>query len=114
MAEGAEGRRSNESAEMRAILSKIKPGELASLLEADETIRRRVLEKHPNCFTRWPPTAVGVPSTKAMTFNVRALEILATWWTGMVPFVKALPIKVLRKEAGMFALGALVVYRTFP
>ena len=53
--------------------------DLAVSWEADSSIRVRARKNGQ--ISSWPTNeSIGVPSSKAMTFNVKALELLASWW----------------------------------
>lgn len=91
---------------------------LASMWENNNNIRRRARET--GSLTTWEsPKVVGIPSTKAMTYNREVLETLATWWTAKVDLPQAVPIDTLRKEAWVicstsyasdFNVGTVVIH----
>ena len=72
---------------------------LAQMWENNPMIRRRLRETGK--LTVWKtPEVTGLPSVEAMTFNVVCLEQLAGWWTSKVTMPQAVPIDLVRKEAG--------------
>ena len=76
------------------------PGLLAIRFDAEEVLRRRLVEKPDLVMTRWPSAkAAGVPSVKSMKLNLCALECVARWWTEHIAFPKAVPVQCLRAEA---------------
>lgn len=72
-------------------------GKLAGSWEGDRSIRQNARELGQ--ITKWKkPELVGVPSSNAMTYNTRVLELLADWWTVQVSEPQAVPIDTLRSE----------------
>lgn len=81
-------------------------GTLAGLWEADASLRQNMHDPDFPHLTRWirskkgkGPRAIGVPSVPAMALNVRALEIMASWYCPVATIPKAIPIDILRREA---------------
>lgn len=73
---------------------------LASTWEAEPHIRQRLRETGTVC--QWKNAQlIGLASVEAMTFNLASLEILASWWTRKVDTPQAVPINLVRDEAGV-------------
>lgn len=72
---------------------------LASRWEGDAVIRRMVRENKALC--RWRnPKLAGVASCEAAAFNINVLCHVTEWWAGQVDSPQAIPIDLLRTEAG--------------
>ena len=83
-------------------------GALAKLIEANQTLRARVLEFNTGQLTRWPsPTTVGVKSVKAMSLNATLLEVVAEWWVQLMPVPKPPSVDLCRQEASFFKKGVV-------
>ena len=96
----------------RPDMSAVNPprGLLAKQLEAHEIIRHRLVEKPWQVMVRWPSKeTVGVASVKAMKLNTLVLEVAAHFWTACCPFVKTIPIDLLRSEVGLGFLLCLLL-----
>ena len=78
-------------------------GTLAEMWESTKVIRNRLLtEGH---FTQWVnKDAVGIKSVKAMVLNHLSLEVLAEFWCPQHEMVKAVPIGIVRREAGQIKI----------
>ena len=82
-------------------------GTLAKLWDDQSSLRQRMNDKEFPYLSRWlwnqrnEQYAIGVPSVKAMGMNALVLEKLAEWYCPCQPFPKALPIQILRREAGL-------------
>ena len=76
------------------------PGSLAAALEAQHSLRQRMLKVGQ--LTQWlNDQAIGIKSVKAMSLNHVALEVVADWWCRQYPtMVTALKITELRAEVG--------------
>ena len=74
---------------------------LADALEADARVREaaRCANGQITCWAS--PSLVSQPYVKNMVLNTRVLEITARHWCHTVSEPKLLPIKMLRKEAGL-------------
>ncbi len=80
--------------------SKVSPGELAQAFEANPKVRRDAREN--GRLTKWKDSKmIGIASTQAMAYNTTILENLAAWWTSQVDKPQAVPIDLIRTEAGV-------------
>ena len=74
------------------------PG-LAELLEQSTALRNRA--RLQQRLTQWPSKeCMGAASYKALALNATAMETIASWWTKMSGDPQAIPIDLLRSEAG--------------
>ena len=74
-------------------------GKLAESWESDRSVRQSARDLGQ--ITKWKkPELIGIPSSNAMTYNTRVLELLAEWWTSQVSQPQAVPIVNLRAEVG--------------
>lgn len=77
------------------------PGRLAEAFEEKKCLRRRAKDEEYPHMTRWlNRQATNVASVKAMALNSTALECVAEWWCPTIPYPKAVPIDLLRREVG--------------
>lgn len=78
-------------------------GCLAQRLEAQQSVRNRMLTDSRKYLTRWAnDNAIGVKSCKAMALNVCPLEVTAEWWCAQFPtMVTAAKIQPFREEVGV-------------
>lgn len=87
------------------------PGKLAEAFEDKKCLRRRAKDDEYPHMTRWLNLkATNVPSVKAMSLNHTALECLAEWWCPTIPYPKAVPIDLLRREVGVRCCMVIMVY----
>ena len=74
-------------------------GILAKDWENDSLVRNR--SRHEGVLTSWPTKkTMGVASMKACSLNERVLELAALWWVRFKDVPAAIPIDLLRGEAG--------------
>ena len=72
---------------------------LARMWEGEQELR--TLGREKDQLTKWPgPTCIGIPSIKACSLNHVALEYVAQWWTARSDQPAAVPINMVRSEAG--------------
>ena len=70
---------------------------LAEMLESQTSVRNSM--RNTGKITKWPsPQSIGVPSVKALTLNVPALEQVATWFTRDSPDPGSITIDKIRNE----------------
>ena len=81
----------------------LRPGALATALEANQWVRARLRDQGQSHITRWPNLkTVGIPSVAAMSCNAAVLQMLAEWWCPSQSGPKAIPVDVLRREARQY------------
>lgn len=72
---------------------------LAARLEAESSLRERARKMAQ--LTMWPsPATTGIPSQKACVLNCKCLEVIAGWWVQKSEGPHAIPINLIREEAG--------------
>lgn len=81
-------------------IEEIPIGDLANVLEANKSVRAKIMEHPLGQLTRWPcENTVGLKSVKAMGLNAAALTVFAGWWVKWEPDAPKCPsVDLMRRE----------------
>ena len=103
---GSMRRGCTEAENLEAEETKLPPGSMAALFEADVRIRNRLRFREEGKLMRWfkndqGKEVVGACSMPLISLNVRALALLAKYWCPKSKKVAKSPsIQLVRKEVG--------------